>query len=111
MANRLEVEAQTIDHIVFVSLSGVLDVASARAAQKELLVALAPELDVVVRLDRVERFDGAGLQILLSARTFVERRGHAFTLGALGTAAQRALESAGAASLFTITPASTEASA
>jgi len=85
-----------------VSASGALDVASARAIQEELLRALLPALDVVVNLDRVERLDGAGVQLLLAAKTFVERKGHAFALSALGAAAKRSLESCGVASLFAV---------
>ncbi len=42
--------------------------------RSDLLTALAEGRDILIRLEEVEEFDGAGVQLLLAAKTFSEQQ-------------------------------------
>lgn len=109
MSKRFEVSSRTVDGIQRVTLGGAIDVASAEPLRNDLLTMLEQDLDVVVDLEGVERLDGAGLQLLIAARSLVAGKGRSLTLGTLGATAKRALETSGVSSLFPSSPAPREA--
>ena len=53
-----------------------------------------------MNLEALDRLDGAGLQVLLSAKSFAEHAGRSFRVEALGEVAALAFETAGASALF-----------
>jgi anti-anti-sigma factor len=100
MAPRIEVDSYLAGTTLELTVSGFVDIASAATFKERLVAALTPACDVVVKLDALDKLDGAGLQLLLAAKAHVERAGHSFVIGSLGEVAQRAIETAGAAPLL-----------
>ncbi len=80
-----------------VTIHGAADVANARALRDELASLVPPGRDVVVVLDDVERLDGAGVQLLVALKAFVERGDGTFVVSATTAVPAKALETAGAA--------------
>jgi anti-sigma B factor antagonist len=100
MASRVEVESRDAGSVQEISLRGAADLSTVAALKEQLLAALAPARDVVLRLDALDRLDGAGVQLLLATRVLVERAGHSFVLRAPGSVALRAMDTMGVTSLF-----------
>lgn len=100
MDPRVEVEAREVGATLEITIRGAADIAAASYLRERLLAVLASDRDVVVRLDAVERLDGAGVQILLSAKSFVEHGGRTLVVTTAGEVALRAMESAGVLALL-----------
>jgi anti-anti-sigma factor len=97
---RVEVTSRELRAAVEITIAGSADVATAAILKERLLVALASDRDVVVRLDGIERLDGAGVQLLLAAHALITRAGRSFAVPTLSDPALRALETAGATVLL-----------
>jgi anti-anti-sigma factor len=100
MGARVQVDSKESGNVVEIKLSGAADVSAAAHLKECLLRVMAADRDFVLNLDALERLDGAGLQVLLSAKAFAEHAGRSFRVEALGEAAARAFDTAGASALF-----------
>lgn len=85
------------NNLVALKIRGALNVAVAEKLRVALLKALTPGASATLDLDEVDRLDTAGVQLLLAARTWVERHGGGFRLCSVSEVARRALSAAGAA--------------
>ncbi len=97
---RCNVDTIVTDGIVEIHLNGSADVAAARELQEALLQALPPEGDIAVRLEGIQRLDGAGLQLLLAVKAWAARSGRRLFLRGPSDVALRALQTSGAMSLL-----------
>ena len=85
---------------VELALPQLLDVSSVTAVQNELATVLATARNVAVDLSAVERVDGAGLQLLVALKTYVEQAGGVFRLQASSSAVAQAVDVAGLGPFF-----------
>ena len=99
---RVEVTSHDAGAAIEIAIAGSADIAAAALLRERLLAVLTPERDVVVRLDALDRLDGAGVQLLLAAHALVTRAGRSFHVSAPGDVARRAIETAGATALLAL---------
>jgi len=85
---------------VAVKITGAADVGSAHALYEELTVLVTPGRDVTIELDAVDCLDGAGVQLLIALKAFVERSGGTFRVAASAEVPLQALRLAEASALF-----------
>ncbi len=85
---------------VELALPNPLDVSNVTAVQNELATVLATARNVAVDLSAVERVDGAGLQLLVALKTYVEQAGGVFRLQAPSSAVTQAVDAAGLGPFF-----------
>jgi anti-anti-sigma regulatory factor len=87
------------DSVVW-SLPTIVNIYGVAGLKTDLRAALAQRRDIRIRLDEVEEFDGAGVQLLLAAKLFSERQACSITLEGHKPAVSSALGTMGLGSLM-----------
>jgi anti-anti-sigma factor len=85
---------------VAVKISGAADVGGAHALHEELGALVVTGRDMTIDLDGVECLDGAGVQLLVALKAFVERSGGSFHVATTAEVPLQALRTAAASALF-----------
>jgi anti-sigma B factor antagonist len=100
MTLRCEVDENEQTDGLELTLRGAADVAAARMLCERLVATLPVDRNVTIVLDELERLDGAGVQLLIAAKRFVENGGHACTVRANDGVARSAIALAGATDIL-----------
>jgi anti-anti-sigma regulatory factor len=87
------------DH-VFWQLPTLTNIYGVSALKQDLQAALNEGRDILISIDEVDEFDGAGVQLLLAAKTFSERQNRSVRLAGSKAAVASALITMGLGSML-----------
>jgi len=87
------------DHVIW-SLPTIVNIYGVAGLKADLGAALSERRDILVKLDEVDEFDGAGVQLLLAVKTFSERQACNVRLSGSKPAIANALGTMGLGSLI-----------